>query len=221
MLLDGKIKIKIGGALKNVILAEHEAKELIAKCGIKIPKYDIIKNEDEIDDIKVNFPVALKVSSPKILHKTDVGGVALDIKDKEELKEKFKEMKKRFPGEKFIVEEMAKKGIEVIAGVVNDRAFGKCIMVGIGGIFTEIYKDISFRMLPISKEDAEDMLNDLKAREIFYGYRVKVDKDALIDVLLKLSKMADETKIKQLDLNPIFLYKKGCVAVDAKIILEE
>ena len=221
MLLDGKIKIKIGGALKNVILAEHEAKELIAKCGIKIPKYDIIKNEDEIDDIKVNFPVALKVSSPKILHKTDVGGVALDIKDKEELKEKFKEMKKRFPEEKFIVEEMAKKGIEVIAGVVNDRAFGKCIMVGIGGIFTEIYKDISFRMLPISKEDAEDMLNDLKAREIFYGYRVKVDKDALIDVLLNLSKMADETKIRQLDLNPIFLYEKGCVAVDAKIILEE
>jgi len=194
---------------------------LIAKYGIKVPKYEIIENENEINDIKVNYPVALKISSPKILHKTDVGGVVLDIKDKEELKEKFKELKNKFPKEKFIVEEMAKRGIEVIAGIVNDKAFGKCIMVGMGGIFTEIYKDISFRMLPISKEDAEDMLNDLKAREIFYGYRVKVDKDALIDVLLKLSKMAEEIKIKQLDLNPIFLYEKGCVAVDAKVILEE
>jgi len=204
-----------------VILAEHEAKKLIAKYGIKVPKYEIIENENEINDIKVNYPVALKISSPKILHKTDVGGVVLDIKDKEELKEKFKELKNKFPKEKFIVEEMAKRGIEVIAGIVNDKAFGKCIMVGMGGIFTEIYKDISFRMLPISKEDAEDMLNDLKAKEIFYGYRVKVDKDALIDVLLKLSKMAEEIKIKQLDLNPIFLYEKGCVAVDAKVILEE
>ncbi len=204
-----------------MILAEHEAKKLIAKYGIKVPKYEIIENENEINDIKVNYPVALKISSPKILHKTDVGGVVLDIKDKEELKEKFKELKNKFPKEKFIVEEMAKRGIEVIAGIVNDKAFGKCIMVGMGGIFTEIYKDISFRMLPISKEDAEDMLNDLKAKEIFYGYRVKVDKDALIDVLLKLSKMAEEIKIKQLDLNPIFLYEKGCVAVDAKVILEE
>ena len=204
-----------------MILAEHEAKKLIAKYGIKIPKYEIIENENEINDIKVNYPVALKISSPKILHKTDVGGVVLDIKDKEELKEKFKELKNKFPKEKFIVEEMAKRGIEVIACIVNDKAFGKCIMVGMGGIFTEIYKDISFRMLPISKEDAEDMLNDLKAKEIFYGYRVKVDKDALIDVLLKLSKMAEEIKIKQLDLNPIFLYEKGCVAVDAKVILEE
>ena len=194
---------------------------MIAKYGIKVPKYEIIENENEINDIKVNYPVALKISSPKILHKTDVGGVVLDIKDKEELKEKFKELKNKFPKEKFIVEEMVKRGIEVIAGIVNDKAFGKCIMVGMGGIFTEIYKDISFRMLPISKEDAEDMLNDLKAREIFYGYRVKVDKDALIDVLLKLSKMAEEIKIKQLDLNPIFLYEKGCVAVDAKVILEE
>jgi len=202
-----------------VILAEHEAKELIAKYGIKVPKYKVIENADEINNIKLNFPVALKVSSPKILHKTDVGGVVLDIKNRRELRKKFKELKNKFPKEKFIVEEMAKKGIEVIAGIVKDKAFGKCIMVGMGGIFTEIYKDVSFRMLPISKEDAKHMLNDLKAKEIFY--RVKADREALINVLLKLSKMADEIKIKQLDLNPIFLYEKGCIAVDAKIILEE
>ncbi len=202
-----------------MILAEHEAKELIAKYGIKVPKYKVIENADEINNIKLNFPVALKVSSPKILHKTDVGGVVLDIKNRRELRKKFKELKNKFPKEKFIVEEMAKKGIEVIAGIVKDKAFGKCIMVGMGGIFTEIYKDVSFRMLPISKEDAKHMLNDLKAKEIFY--RVKADREALINVLLKLSKMADEIKIKQLDLNPIFLYEKGCIAVDAKIILEE
>ena len=203
------------------ILAEHEAKKLLLEYGIPTTKFEEIKDENDINNLKLSYPVVLKVSSPKILHKTDVGGVILNINSKEKLLEEYEKLRQRFPEEIFIVEEMEKQGIEMIAGIVNDVAFGKCIMVGMGGIFTEIYKDVAFRMLPIKKEDAEDMLNDLKASKIFHGYRVKIDKEALIDILLKIAKIANELPVKQLDLNPIFLYEKGAKIIDAKIIMEE
>lgn len=203
------------------IFAEYEAKSLLLKYGIPTTKFELIKNEEDIKNLDMNYPLVLKVSSPRILHKTDVGGVVLNIGSMEELLEEYKNLRKKFPREKFIVEEMEKQGVEIIAGIVNDAAFGKCIMVGMGGIFTEIYKDVAFRMLPITKKDAEDMLNDLKAREIFYGHRLNLDKKALIDILLKIAKIAEEMSIKQLDLNPIFLYEEGAKVIDAKIIMEE
>ncbi len=203
------------------ILAEYEAKKLLLKYGIPTTKFELIENEEDIKNLALNYPVVLKVSSPKILHKTDVGGVVLNIGNREELLKEYKKLRKKFPEEKFIVEEMEKQGVEIIAGIVNDAAFGKCVMVGMGGIFTEIYKDVAFRMLPITEKDAEDMLNDLKARGIFYGYRLNLDRKALIDILLKITKIAEETPIKQLDLNPIFLYEKGAKVIDAKIIMEE
>jgi len=203
------------------ILAEYEAKKLLLKYGIPTTKFELIENEEDIKNLALNYPVVLKVSSPKILHKTDVGGVVLNIGNIEELLKEYKKLRRKFPEEKFIVEEMEKQGVEIIAGIVNDAAFGKCVMVGMGGIFTEIYKDVAFRMLPITEKDAEDMLNDLKARGIFYGYRLNLDRKALIDILLKITKIAEETPIKQLDLNPIFLYEKGAKVIDAKIIMEE
>ncbi|HDN95773.1 MAG: acetyl-CoA synthetase [Thermoplasmata archaeon] len=203
------------------MLAEYEAKKLLLKYGIPTTKFELIENEEDIKNLALNYPVVLKVSSPKILHKTDVGGVVLNIGNREELLKEYKKLRKKFPEEKFIVEEMEKQGVEIIAGIVNDAAFGKCVMVGMGGIFTEIYKDVAFRMLPITEKDAEDMLNDLKARGIFYGYRLNLDRKALIDILLKITKIAEETPIKQLDLNPIFLYEKGAKVIDAKIIMEE
>ena len=203
------------------ILAEYEAKKLLLKYGIPTTKFELIENEEDIKNLALNYPVVLKVSSPKILHKTDVGGVVLNIGDREELLKEYKKLRRKFPEENFIVEEMEKQGVEIIAGIVNDAAFGKCVMVGMGGIFTEIYKDVAFRMLPITEKDAEDMLNDLKARGIFYGYRLNLDRKALIDILLKITKIAEETPIKQLDLNPIFLYEKGAKVIDAKIIMEE
>ena len=145
----------------------------------------------------------------------------LNIKSKEELIEEYRKMKEKFPDEVFLVEEMEEQGVEIIAGIVNDAIFKKCIMVGMGGIYTEIYKDVSFRMLPVGRHDIEDMLMDLKAHKIFEGFRRKVDKDALIDILLKISKIGEEMHIKQMDLNPIFLYEEGAKVIDAKIIMEE
>lgn len=203
--------------------SEDEVKNILRWYGIPVPKFQVVDNIEGIK-LEVKFPVALKVCSPHILHKTDVGGIKLDIKDRHELQEVFREFKKKFPDAKFLIEEMQRKDIEVIAGLVNDRSFGMSIMVGMGGIFAEMYKDVSFRLIPIEKEDAKEMLNDLKARKIFNNFRgMKVDVDALIDLLLTLSKFGEEygKYISQMDLNPIFLYENGIMVIDAKLMKGE
>ena len=203
------------------IIAEHEAKNLIARYGIEVPRFKVVDREEELYNIDLNYPLVLKVSSPHILHKTDVGGMILNITNKEMLISSFHSMKERFPEEKFIVEEMERGGVELIAGVIDDRAFGKCIMVGMGGIFTEIYKDVSFRMIPITPKDANEMLEELKAGKIFSGYRMNLKKDDIINILIRMARMAEEMNIKQMDLNPVIVSEKGAKAVDAKIIMEE
>lgn len=203
------------------ILPEHETKKLLLEYSIPTTNFRVLANMGEIENLDMKYPVVLKVSSDKILHKTDAGAIILDIKSKEELISSYKKLKEKFPEETLIVEEMEKKGIEFISGVINDNAFGKCIMVGMGGIFTEIYKDISFRMLPVTEKEIYDMLHDLKVSKIFHGYRIKVDLKALIDILIKVSRIAEDVEIKQLDLNPIFLYERGAKVIDAKAVIGE
>ena len=202
-------------------LAENEVKDILKKYGIPTTNYIVIGEKEDLETINLSFPLALKVCSPDILHKTDLGAVELNIPDKEILLKAFKKFKKKFPNEKFLLEEMEKEGIEIIAGVIKDSTFGLSIMVGIGGIFTELYHDVSFRVIPITKKDAEDMLEELKGKQIFECFRnMKADKEALISLLLKLSQLAQNESISQMDLNPIFLYKKGLTVVDAKLIRE-
>ncbi len=202
-------------------LAENEVKDILKKYGIPTTKYTVIGKKEDLETINLSFPLALKVCSPDILHKTDLGGVELNISNKETLLEVFKKFKKKFPNEKFLLEEMEKEGIEIIAGIIKDSTFGLSIMVGIGGIFTELYHDVSFRVIPITKKDAEDMLDELKGKQIFECFRnMKADKEALISLLLKLSQLAQNESISQMDLNPIFVYKKGLTVVDAKLIRE-
>ena len=200
-------------------LAENEVKNLLKKYDIPTTNYIVIQDMGDLETIHLSFPVALKVCSPDILHKTELGGVQLDIPDKQALLTAFKKFKKKFPKQKFLLEEMEKKGIEIIAGVIKDSTFGLSIMVGIGGIFTELYHDVSFRVIPITPKDAEDMLEELKGKQIFEGFRnMKADKKALINLLMKLSHLAQNESISQMDLNPIFVYKKGLTVVDAKLI---
>ena len=203
--------------------SEDEVKNILKYYNIPVPKFQIVDDIEKIE-LSIQFPVAVKVCSPHILHKTDVGGVELDIRNMEELYEVLKESKKNFPDAKFLIEEMQRKGIEVIAGLINDKSFGMSIMVGMGGIFAEIYKDISFRLVPIERENAEEMLEDLKAWKIFKGFRgMEVNVNSLIDLLLKLSKFGEEygKYINQMDLNPVFLYKDGLVVIDAKLMKGE
>jgi acyl-CoA synthetase (NDP forming) len=205
-------------------LAENEVKDVLRAYDIPVTNYQVMSGEEEVAKLKLNFPVALKVCSPKILHKTDVGGVELNLKNKDELTKSIKEFEERFPKEKFLVEEMMPGGTEVIMGLIRDPTFDLSIMVGIGGIFTEIYKDVSFRVLPIERKDAEQMIGELKGKALLEGFRgIKRDKEAVIDLLLNLSKLGQDLNeyIDQMDLNPVFVYEKGLAVVDAKLLLKK
>jgi acyl-CoA synthetase (NDP forming) len=204
-------------------LAENEVKDLMKEYGIKTTKYKVVNKESDLDALGLNFPVALKVCSSKILHKTDVGGVKLGIKDKGELLKTFKEFKKKFPNENLLVDQMEEKGVEIIVGLVQDPTFGLSIMAGIGGIYTELYKDVSFRVVPLERVDAEEMIEEIKGKKLLEGFRnIPADKELVIDLIVKVSKIGQElmNHVDQMDLNPVFVYKDDICVVDAKMILK-
>ncbi len=147
----------------------HDLTTSLCKYGIKIPSSCVIENEEEIENMELNFPVACKIHSNKIYHKTDYGGVYLNIKSEKELRETFLKLKKRF-NKKVEVQEMV-KGFEFILGTTHHNELGEILMCGAGGVMTELYMDTSFRMFPLSRKDAEDMIQELKIAPIFNGYR--------------------------------------------------
>ena len=152
-------------------LAENEVKDLMKSYGIRTTKYKVVNKESDLEKLNLKFPVALKVCYNKILHKTDVGGVKLNIKDKGELLKVFKEFKKKFSKENLLVDQMEEKGVEIIVGLVQDPTFGLTIMVGIGGIYTELYEDVAFRVVPIYRDAAEEMIEEIKGKKLLEGFR--------------------------------------------------
>ena len=213
-------------------LLEPEAKRLCALYGLPVTRFEVAKSEDEAVEAarRIGFPIVLKVISPQVLHKSDVGGVILNLKDEEGVREAYRRIhenvKAEVPGaviEGILVQEMAPSSTEVIVGAIKDPTFGPTIMFGLGGIFVEILRDVSFRLVPIERVDAEEMIGEIKAYKILEGARgmPKADKEALIEILLKTSEMLmDIPEIKELDLNPIMVYEKGAKIVDARVILE-
>jgi len=204
-------------------LAENEVKDLLKTFNIKTTKYEVVRNLNDLEKLRLKFPVALKVCSREILHKSDVGGVKLGINDFYELKKEFNAFKKKFSKENLLVEQMEDKSIEIIIGLVNDPTFGLSIMCGIGGIFTELYKDVVFRVVPIDRYDAEQMVKEIKGKRLLEGFRgIKSNKHLVIDLILKVSKIGEELieKIDQMDLNPVFIYATKYCVVDAKLILK-
>jgi acyl-CoA synthetase (NDP forming) len=203
-------------------LAENEVKQLMKDEGVPTTDFHYIHKISELAMDDLRFPCALKVCSPNILHKTDVGGVLLNIESKDALKRSFDAMSKKFPGEGFLVEPMYDAPVEIIIGLINDASFGLTIMFGIGGIFTEIYKDVTFRVVPIKRDDAEEMISEIKAAPILEGFRkIKVDREGVVDLLMKISELGREygKNIDQMDLNPVFASADGVRVIDAKMIL--
>ena len=212
-------------------LLETEAKELLREYGIPVPDFKLIKSEEEITGLakKINFPLVMKIVSPDIIHKTDAGGVKVGIKDEEEAMATYQEIiskaKKYNKNAKIsgvIVYPMVPQGTEIIIGMMKDPHFGPVIMFGLGGIFVEVLKDISFRILPIEERDAEEMITGIKGYEILKGAREEAPKDieAIKILLMKISKLTMENpEINEIDLNPIFVFEKGLQVVDARIIL--
>lgn len=203
-------------------LAENEVKELLRESGIPTTDFQVVRKYEDIDQKKLKFPAVLKVCSPNILHKTDVGGVVLDVA-RDQLDHEFAKMREKFPSEQILVESHQDRRVEVIVGLINDPTFGLTVMFGLGGIYTEVYKDVTFRVVPIKREDAEEMLREIKAAPILEGFRkIKVDRDAIINILMKVSALGEKymDKLDQMDLNPVFVKEKGAVVVDAKLLLK-
>jgi acetate---CoA ligase (ADP-forming) subunit beta len=215
------------------VLTEIEAKSVIKDAGIAITETRLaadLKNALKICK-ETGLPVVLKIASPDITHKSDAGGVKTGLKDAKEVKKAYEDImasvKAKFPNAKIegvSVQPMARPGTEIIIGTSRDSQFGPVIMFGLGGIFVEVLKDVSFRLIPIEKRDAEEMIEEIKGKALLKGYRGQepASKEALVDVLMKVSSLVEKTPaIKELDLNPVFAYKDSAVAVDARIMREE
>lgn len=207
---------------KNHSLTEHEGKELLALYGIPVTKEEIATSGEQVVSIAENigYPVALKINSPDILHKTEAGGLKLNIKDKKELVSAFNEILKNARNYNpkaqingVLVQEMVSGGIEVIVGVNNNPQFGPVVMFGLGGIFVEILKDVSMRVAPLSTEDAMEMIKEIKGFKVLTGARgrAKADIQAIADVLVNVSRMALdlEDQIAELDINPLLVMPEG------------
>ena len=202
-------------------LDEYAVKRIISAYGIPTPKSVLMDSMER--EVELEFPVVVKVSDPKILHKSEVGGVTIGIQDQKQLAEEVSRMKARFPNAGILVEEMEKGGLEIIAGLINDRNFGNVIMLGMGGIYTELYHDVVFRLTPISGIDAADMIDSVKIRVFENGFRgIRVEREAIIDLLMKLSMISDDigSDLDMLDLNPVIVNGNRISAVDAKLILK-
>jgi acyl-CoA synthetase (NDP forming) len=213
-------------------LLETEAKTICAEYGISVNKFNLAKSEQEAAEQaeKIGYPIVLKIVSPDIIHKSDAGGVLVNLKSAADVEAGFKKIitsvTKYKPEAKIVgilVQEMAPQGIEVIVGALKDPQFGQTVMFGLGGIFVELLKDVNFRVAPLTIDDAKEMITGLKAFPLLNGYRNTpvADLDALVQILLNTSRLVMENpEIKELDLNPVMSYSKGAKTVDARIILE-
>ncbi|MBI4765617.1 MAG: acetate--CoA ligase family protein [Deltaproteobacteria bacterium] len=216
-------------------LTEYEGKKLLSIYGIPVTQEDIATSSTEAVEIakKLGYPVALKLLSPQIIHKTEARVVKLNINSDEELKQTYEEI--LISAEKYdpkveiqgiLVQEMLSPAYEVIIGVSKDPQFGPGIMFGLGGIFVEFMKDAAFRIPPLSIMDAEEMIREIKGFKVLEGYRGmdKADLSGIVNVLLKVSQLAADLKgvVSELDINPLFVFGegKGIKAVDALVILE-
>jgi acetate---CoA ligase (ADP-forming) subunit beta len=226
-----KIIAKARGEQRKALL-EPEAKTICMEYGISVTKFKVAKTEkDAVSHAqKIGFPIVLKIISQDILHKSDAGGVKINLKTKDEVKQAYNTIlanAKKFKAdariEGILVEEMSPQATEVIIGCIKDPQFGQTLMFGLGGIFVELLKDVTFRVAPITEAEAAEMIVNVKAYPLLNGYRGNpaADVKSIVNMLMKVSKLVIEhPEIKELDLNPVMAYPDGAKTVDARIILE-
>ncbi|MFC2072542.1 acetate--CoA ligase family protein [Chloroflexota bacterium] len=214
------------------VLTEIEAKQLIKQAGVSVIEAELATSREAAISMsqRFGFPVVLKIASSDVVHKSDAGGVKLGLKTSKQVGKAYddimKAIIKEYPEAKIegvSVQKMARPGVEVIIGMSKDAQFGPVLMFGLGGILVEIMKDVSFRIVPLAKRDAREMIREIKGYPLLEGYRGQesVDVANLEELILKVSSFVEQhPEVKELDLNPIFAYSDGAVAVDARIILE-
>lgn len=217
----------------RVTLDERAGKQLLANFAVSVPKSVMVRDAAEVAATITSLtpPLALKIMSPDILHKSDAGGVKIGLNTAQDVEHAINAMAllpaiktSRIDG--YLIEEMAPAGQEIVVGAVRDPDFGPMVMVGLGGIFVEVLADVTFRICPITRLDAAEMLDELKGAAILDGTRGRqpVSRDAIIDVLLKVGGeagllMQHTDDFKEADINPLIVSDTGAVAVDARFIL--
>ncbi|NPD89144.1 MAG: acetate--CoA ligase family protein [Asgard group archaeon] len=217
--------------LKREILTYEESRKIMELSDIPLNRMKLARNlEEGIEEAnKLGYPVVLKIVSEDVIHKSDSGGVKVGINSEDDLKKAYDEMiqsvKEHYPAAKIegvSIEEMV-NGVELLIGTNTDSQFGKMIAFGIGGVFVEVYKDVSFRLIPVTKHDIEEMIDEIGGKKLLNGFRgmPAVNKEELTSLILKISKLIEENPIiKEIDLNPVVGTEKGLKAIDARIILE-
>jgi acyl-CoA synthetase (NDP forming) len=214
------------------MLTEVEAKELLKKAGIPVVETRLARTKKEAAVLsqQTGFPVVLKIVSPDISHKSDVGGVKVGLENITQVNTAYSEImasvKQKQPAadiQGVAVQKMARPGVEVIIGMSQDPQFGPVLMFGLGGILVEVLKDVSFRLVPVAPIDAAEMVREIKGYPLLEGYRGQEPADikALEKLIVKISRFVEKNPhIRELDLNPVFAYSDGAIAADARIVLE-
>jgi len=221
------------GSTELRLILEPEAVQLLSRYGIPYPDHGLAHGVDEAVRIadRLGYPVVLKVVSPDVVHKSAAGGVVTGVEHPIGVRDAYKAIAKSVdeivPGARFegaLVCEQAPQGLEVIVGGLDDPAFGSTVMFGLGGVEVETYKDVTFRIAPLERRDAEEMLEEIEAYPLLTGARSqpRCDLQALVELLLSVSRLLMEhPEIKELDLNPVRLYERGLLVLDARMMVEE
>jgi len=214
-------------------LTEAESYSLLSEYGISVPKYLVAHSEKEATEAgeKLGFPLVMKIISPDIIHKSNLGGVAMNVINSLQIKKAYKniisQVIEKKPDAKIdgiLLYKQAPEGLEVIVGMIRDPQFGPTVMFGLGGIFVEILKDVSFRVCPVDRNDIDEMLTETEGTKMLQGYRGQPRRDvnAISKIIMIVSKLAlDYSVITEIDLNPIIVYEKGAIVVDAKVFLNK
>jgi acetyl-CoA synthetase (ADP-forming) len=220
----------IDNALKKgqTALSEYESKQILASYGIPVTAEKLITNGDELREAagKIGYPLVVKGCSANMAHKTEKGLIRVDIRNETEALSAFDEITEAMAGEDgaILVQEMVRGSRELVVGLTRDSQFGPCVMFGLGGIFTEVLKDTSFRVAPLGKRDAMEMMQEIRAHKILDPVRgmPAANKDMLADMLVTVGRIGLENEmIREIDINPVIISGAKPVAVDALVVLEK
>jgi acyl-CoA synthetase (NDP forming) len=225
MLTQEMENIILNSKVKGWVL-EPQAKRLLSLAGLDVPRFFLARGVDEAIQFakEIDYPIVGKVVSPKVIHKSDINGVEVGIDSEKKVREAFLRFSKIEGFEGMLVEEML-SGIELIIGAKNDYQFGPVVLFGIGGVWAEIYRDITLRMAPLGQRDIDSMMRCIKARPLLEGYRGSnpVNFKELNKLLMTFSDLVMELErdIESIDLNPVFCSSNHCIVADVRILLRQ
>jgi acetyl-CoA synthetase (ADP-forming) len=227
----------VGKIIENVLasrrkaLLPDEVMDVIKTSGISTPDYVMAKTAKEAIEASrtIGFPVVLKIASSDVLHKSDIGGVAVDVGSEEEVEKRYAEIMENLAKNisdacimGILVQKQVRQATEVIIGGIRDEQFGPAVMFGLGGVFVELFKDVAFRIAPVTETEALEMMKEIKGYPILSGYRgmKELDISQITKTIVTISELISNVdEIKEVELNPLFVYEKDTIAVDARIIL--